>query len=110
MNSDFVTRKEFDTAIQEIRSLIHEILETQSKLSALDTMRVGEPPLHPRKSRASKGRQSFDLRVRIDKALYDLLVDMALKHHGGNLSRCLDVVLWQYFNKPPMSWEGKNGR
>jgi hypothetical protein len=62
------------------------------------------PPLPKKAGRKYLGSKQ-DLRVRVDKNLYELLLDHARAEFGGNASAALDAVLWTFYNRPQLSFE-----
>jgi len=62
------------------------------------------PPLPKKLGKKFEGERK-DIRCRIDGNLYPRLFDMAAKDFGGNVSRTLDVILWEYFDRPSLSFQ-----
>lgn len=79
--------------------------------------KVDVPPLPPKDApnpqtgeksgRKFRGSKS-DLRVRIDSELSKLVEADATEHFSGNLSRCLDAILWRYYGRPLLSFQIEN--
>lgn len=65
------------------------------------------PPYPPKLGKAGKkfAGDKRDLRVRIDRNLFTLLKKEAEDRHGGNMSQCLDAVLWRYYDQPDLSFQ-----
>lgn len=63
-----------------------------------------DPPLPPKTGKKFAGAKG-DLRVRIDSNLLDLLESDCQRYYNGNMSRCLDALLWRYYEKPALSFE-----
>ena len=62
------------------------------------------PPLPKRTGKKYQGSKK-DVRVRIDEILHDLLTNQANADFGGNQSACLDMVLWNFYGQPRLSFE-----
>ncbi|MFA6221444.1 MAG: hypothetical protein WC647_03945 [Desulfomonilaceae bacterium] len=107
MTEKFVTHEELDRFRQEVNACMAEMLKLVTEKTATD-YGIDEPEIAPRKvkSKALQGAK-FDLRVRVDKNLADMLFEHAKRDYGGNISRTLDVVLWRFYGRPQLSWEGK---
>ncbi|MGO8820151.1 MAG: hypothetical protein ACLQO6_02830 [Desulfomonilaceae bacterium] len=108
MSKDFVTHTELDKFRAEVHAWLVDMLAEVSKLKPPPEP-TDIPPIAPRQPRgkALQGKK-FDLRVRVDKNLANLLIKTAKKDYGGNISRALDVVLWRYFDRPKLTFEDKN--
>jgi Protein of unknown function (DUF433) len=68
------------------------------------TRLAAEPPLPPidkKKRRATKA----GIRVLVDENLGKLFEADVNQRFGGNASRCMDAILWNYYGKPPLSFE-----
>lgn len=91
----------------EIQLYLAEMMKIATEKTATD-YGIDEPEIAPRraKSKALQG-EKFDLRVRVDKNLADMLFEHAKRDYGGNISRTLDVLLWRFYGRPRLSWEGK---
>ncbi|MGO9120489.1 MAG: hypothetical protein ACLQPD_23105 [Desulfomonilaceae bacterium] len=63
-----------------------------------------DPPLPPKSGKKFAGAKG-DLRVRIDSNLLGLLESDCNRHYNGNMSRCLDAILWRYYREPALSFE-----
>jgi len=63
-----------------------------------------DPPLPPKTGKKFLGSKG-DLRVRIDSNLLSLLESDCNRHYNGNMSRCLDALLWRYYGQPSLSFQ-----
>ena len=106
MAEKFVTHEELDILRQEFRGRIAEVVGLIAALRDKSGSRDELPPTPPKTSRKYQG-EKIDIRARIDKSLFDLLDADAESTSGGNISRQLDIILWQYYNRPKLSWEDK---
>jgi hypothetical protein len=91
---------------QKLTRLIDEKIQAALGRRPAD-MKAGEaddPPLPPKTGKKFAGAKG-DLRARIDANLLKLLENDCDRHYNGNMSRCLDAVLWRYYEKPALSFE-----
>jgi len=116
-----------NVAKAEVEAMLHDL---ETKLTNLIDQRITEalagvepkvvtvanldiPPMPPKDAEGKGGKVSgkkfagtkADLRARIDSKLFDLLEGEAKTYFSGNMSRCLDAVLWRYYQKPKLSFE-----
>jgi hypothetical protein len=86
---------------QRIRAALYSVSSDQTRDPSCF------PPHPPKHGKAGKkyAGEKRDLRVRIDRNLFTLLRNEAKNHHGGNMSQCLDAVLWRYFDQPDLSFQ-----
>jgi len=112
---DKVDKRELESMLQalELRlttlidQRIDEAMATAGGGIAVTFDNLDLPPVPPKVGEAKKKFKGFkgDLRVRIDKNLYDLLEKDVKAHFGHNWSRALDAVLWRYYGRPKLSFE-----
>jgi hypothetical protein len=113
MAENFITRAELEERIAESEAKMlawfKEMLVGAFGQANIDDAAGDVPGIAPKKGKAFIG-EKFDLRVRVDRALYMKLFEDAARNYTGNMSRCLDVALWRYYGRPKLSWEkeGKN--
>jgi len=105
-NEKFATRKELEDFRQEVRVWLQDVLGAVELLKGERVLPGDLPPSPPKISRKFAGSKG-DIRARIDRSLYNLLIAEAMADCGGNVSKMLDIILWRYYKKPKMSWEGK---
>lgn len=86
---------------------IEDAMATHESTKDVTFDNLDMPPIPPKVGEAKKKFKGSkkDLRVRIDKNLYDLLEKDVKAHFGENWSRALDAVLWRYYSKPQLSFE-----
>lgn len=89
------------TIPERIEALEARVDVIESRLTGASNDRPPEPPKTGRKYEGEK----FNLRVRIDANLFELLKIDAERHAGNNLSKMLDSILWQHYGKPRLSFE-----
>ena len=106
MAEKFVTPEQLDSFREEVRCYMAEMLELVNGLKSATDAEIDEPEIAPRKGKSFYG-EKFDLRVRVDRNLAEMLFAHAKRDYGGNISRTLDVVLWRFYGRPRLSWEGK---
>jgi len=103
---DRLTKEEMDSIMQRVESLIDE--KIQAALGAgravASVPREDDPPSPPKTGKRLHGVKR-DLRARIDKNLMYLLEVDCQTHYGRNMSKCLDAILWRYYDKPRLSFE-----
>jgi hypothetical protein len=108
MTSDFPTRDEVKLMIGEAKTEILEILKdmagSTTGFKAFHDAANEEPAMAPKYSRKFTGFKD-DVRARIDRTLFKLLIADAKAQSGGNVSRQLDIILWRYYGKPKLSFE-----
>lgn len=102
-----MTKKSIDQ--EDLDKLRKELLEIiDSKVNYLTVDKLTETPAKPKKM-GVKGKkkegQRHDLRARIDKTLWNCLDEYSNAHYGSNISAALDAILWNFFDKPPLSFE-----
>ncbi len=124
--SDYIAKQERDEASARDSLSRHEAIEMMRALEARLTKLVetnlqaaigayradascdnAVPPLPPKGGefgRKFKGEKS-DVRARIDSVLFRLLSRECGREFNGNMSRCLDAILWRYYGKPKLSFE-----
>ena len=104
--SNSITRKEVESLIQALKNEMYDCFKAlgPAGIAAVGDVTRDEPGIGPRRGKNYAGVK-FNLRPRIDMVLADLLYKEAVGHYGGNMSRCLDVILWRHFNRPRLSWE-----
>jgi hypothetical protein len=90
---------------------INERLDSlEKRVDAIESQMLGrsrdDVPPEPRKTGRKYVGSKFDLRVRIDSNLFQLLEQDARENHGRNLSKALDAILWRHYGKPRLSFEG----
>ena len=107
MAEKFVTIEQLDKFREEVRAYMGEMLELVSGMKSSGFVESDEPEIAPRKGKSFYG-EKFDLLVRVDRNLAELLIEHSRRDYGGNISRTLDVVLWRFYDRPKLSWEGKN--
>jgi hypothetical protein len=103
--------------MSQVRSLLEEQEEKLTRLidekiqaalgrrpSDMTAGEANDPPLPPKTGKKSAGAK-WDLRVRIDSNLLDLLESDCQRRYNGNMSRCLDAILWRYYGQPALSFE-----
>ena len=106
--SDTITREEITRLMQELETRLTTMVD--EKLQTAITMRppavesLDLPPATPKTGKKFKGSKE-DLRVRIDSELWRRLDDDCTRDFAGNMSRCLDAVLWRYYGRPELSYE-----
>jgi hypothetical protein len=113
VKSDKVAKRELESMLQalELRltTLIdHRIKETIASTSkAVIVDNLDMPPVPPKVGDAGKrfAGSKADLRARVDLNLFKLLEGEAREHFSGNMSRCLDALLWRYYDRPKLSFE-----
>lgn len=110
---DKIDKCEVQTMLEAMEARLMQTIEARISAAMAGTTQAAKvdnydmPPMPPKIGAAGKqfaGRKS-DLRARVDSELMKLLESQAREHFSGNMSRCLDAVLWHYFNKPRLSFE-----
>lgn len=101
-----ISRDEIDAAISELRKELLELIE--SKITFISVSKIEDTPAKPKKAgpfgKKKLGRR-HDLRARIDKELWDRLDQYAEAYFTSNVSAALDAILWNFFDKPALSFE-----
>lgn len=94
---EYVTVEMLQEALDKLREEL-----TSTKLTA------DEKPPKPKRGgvygKKLQGRK-YDLRARTDAELFRLLSEKAQAEFDGNISACLDSILWVYFDRPPLSFQ-----
>ncbi|MEW6137826.1 MAG: hypothetical protein AB1733_06275 [Thermodesulfobacteriota bacterium] len=108
---DNVDKREVESMLQSLEARLTTLIEKRFSeavtAQGVTVDKVDMPPVPPKVGEAGKkfaGSKS-DLRARVDSNLFERLESEAQAHFSGNMSRCLDVVLWRYFGKPRLSFE-----
>jgi len=107
---DFLTREEVHTMRAELETHLIELIETKLGVEKLEPQfslpltTTEEPPLPPKEGKKFKGSKA-DIRVRVDQNLGKLFDADVNQRFGGNASRCMDAILWNYYGKPCLSFE-----
>ena len=96
---------DLDKLRQELTALID-----CSKITFISVDKISEVPAKPKKM-GVKGKkkegQRHDLRARIDKVLWDCLDEYSNTYYTSNVSAALDAILWNFFDKPLLSFEAE---
>lgn len=94
--TEFVTVEMLQEALDKLREEL-----TSAKF-------INEKPPKPKRGgvygKKLQGRK-YDLRARTDAELFRLLSEKAQAEFDGNISACLDSILWVYFDRPPLSFQ-----
>ncbi len=102
MTKENITQEDLDKLRQELLEII------DSKVNYLTIDKLTEVPANPHKIGVKgKKKQGYrkDLRARIDKVLWDRLDEYSNTHYTSNVSAALDAILWNFFDKPLLSFE-----
>lgn len=65
------------------------------------------PPMPPVEYGKKYRGEKLDIRAIVDRNLKIRLEEYAREHFAGNVSRSLDVILWNFFDKPKLSFQEK---
>jgi hypothetical protein len=105
-SDETITRAEFEAVILKLRDELIEMINARS-----GTVPVGADKSRPPKPRRTgpygkklEGAKN-DIRCRIDSELFKILSNECDKNFSGNMSAALDAILWNYFDKPLLSFE-----
>jgi hypothetical protein len=97
-----ITQTDLDNLRDELTALI------ESKITFITVDKVNELPATPPKAGES-GRKKLgerhDLRARVDKVIFENLDNYANTYFSSNVSAALDAILWNFFDKPKLSFE-----
>ena len=112
LSPDTLTRQETIQMMQQLETRLTTMIDTKLKAAmeasgprmSLDKEAPPLPPKGGEYGRKFEG-QKDDLRARIDSVLFRLLDRECNRDFNGNMSRCMDAVLWRYFGKPKLSFE-----
>jgi len=103
-----ITREETARLMQELETRLTKMVNDKLRAALATRPPSVEsrdlPPATPKEGKKFKGSKE-DLRVRIDSELWRLLDDECARDLAGNMSRCLDAVLWRYYGRPRLSFE-----
>ncbi len=98
---------------EEVRRLIREELtamqtaETLPKVVSTELAPLPDAKVKGPKNRARNPWERVKLGVTVDKALFDLLEAKRAELGDVSLSRAVDTILWHYFDRPALSFQGK---
>jgi hypothetical protein len=101
-----ISQHDLDTAISSLRKELTELVE--SKITFVSVDKIKEVPAKPKKAGPFGKRKlgkRHDLRARIDKELWDRLNEYSEAYFTSNVSAALDAILWNFFDKPALSFE-----
>ena len=89
-----------------------ERMQISQMFQKAETKELSPLPEADSKVKGDKGRkvnpwERVKIGVTVDRALSDLLEAKRKELGDVSLSRALDTVLWQYFGKPPLSFQQK---
>jgi hypothetical protein len=107
---DFLTREEVHKMRAELETQLIELIETKLGVEKLEPKfslpltTTEQPPLPPKEGKRFKGTKA-DIRVRVDENLGKLFEADVNQRFGGNASRCMDAILWNFYGKPGLSFE-----
>jgi len=92
--------------MQRVERLIDEKIQAAlgARRAVASVSREDDPPSPPKTGKRLHGEKK-DLRARIDRNLMNLLEVDCQTHYSGNMSKCLDAILWRYYDKPRLSFE-----
>ncbi len=110
---EIITKDEVIGMLKELETKVTNLidLKIQAALEAeqvdVKPVKHDDPPLPPKVGKAGKkfAGTKMDLRARIDAVLQTLLEADCTRNYRGNMSRCLDAILWRYYGKPKLSFE-----
>lgn len=101
-----VSQADIDAAISNLRKELTALID--SKITFISVDKLEEVPQKPKKAGQfgkKKLGKRHDLRARIDKELWDKLEEYSDAHFTSNASAALDAILWNFFDKPKLSFE-----
>jgi|GEM_PF-1965288 len=106
--SQFVTREELAKQLVELESRLTQLIQqTEPQAVSGKVAKLDMPPRPAKTGKAGKmfrgSREHFSARV--DAALLRRFAQDRDRLFGGNQSRCLDWLLWNFYGKPKMSFE-----
>ncbi len=96
--------------LEAMEARLRELIETKLGAARLEHgisaafPKVEEPPLPPKTGKKYAGTKA-DLRVRVDENLGKLFETDVNQRFGGNASRAMDAILWNFYGKPSLSFE-----
>jgi hypothetical protein len=105
-SDETITRAEFEAVISKLRDELIEMINARSGTVPVDADKCRPPKPrrtgpHGKKLEGTKN----DIRCRIDSELFKILSNECDKNFSGNMSAALDAILWNYFDKPLLSFE-----
>lgn len=106
--SQFVTRDDLAKQLVELESRLTQLIQ-QTEPQAVSG-KVGKLDMPPRPAKTGKAGKMFrgsreHFSARVDAALLRRFEQDRDRLFGGNQSRCLDWLLWNFYGKPKMSFE-----
>lgn len=107
---DFLTREDVHKMRAELETQLIELIETKLGVEKLEPKfslplpTTEQPPLPPKEGKKFKGTKA-DIRVRVDENLGKLFEADVNQRFGGNASRCMDAILWNFYGRPHLSFE-----
>ncbi len=107
---DTLTREEVTAMLEGLETRLRELIETRLEAEkpepkiALPLTTTEEPPLPPKEGKKFKGNKA-DIRVRVDENLGKMFEADVNRRFGGNASRAMDALLWNFYGKPLLSFE-----
>jgi len=108
--SDSVTRAEVTAMLEALEARLRALIETKLTVArpepdiSVAFPKVEEPPVPPKDGKKFRGTKA-DIRVRVDENLGKLFEADVNQRFGGNASRCMDAILWNFYGKPGLSFE-----
>jgi hypothetical protein len=109
---DTLTREEVTAMLEALETRLRVLIEKELGAAKLEPCisavfpEVEEPPLPPKTGKKYAGTKA-DIRVRVDENLGKLFEADVNQRFGGNASRCMDAILWNYYGKPALSFESE---
>jgi hypothetical protein len=104
-----VTKEEVSNMLQQTEARLSALIDSKIKAafgeggSVVSAGKRDDPPRPPKEGKRFTGKKE-DIRARIDSELFKRLNEDC-EHYGGNMSTCLDAILWRYYEKPRLSFE-----
>lgn len=96
-----ITREEVLSLMDSLRAEILGLIRSQPEIAGA---KDAAKPKIPKIGRKYAGLKA-DVRALIDLALHDLLIADARTNHNGNVSSCLDKILWNFYGHPALSFD-----
>lgn len=110
--SDRISMDKVLVLMTELEARLTQFVD-EKIVAALETRTGGpdpdmpaSPPPRPKTGPSGKrlAGSKCDVRVRVDKVLWDLFQQEVIRHNG-NASAAMDTILWNYFGRPPLSFQ-----
>jgi hypothetical protein len=106
---DRVSKKDLEDLEERLMAMIDKKFQTafekRAKVGKVDISKAPQPPKAGKRLLGDKK----DIPGRIDMNLYKRLDQYRQDSHGGNWSAALDTILWNFFGRPKLSFEGHVG-